>query len=365
LLILLSELLYLTFVNYFGHREGFLSNDISKDSIEFNQDKSNLFLSRLDSSETVQLIKYFKFNPNKLQYSYWRYFGLDQNQLYSLDSFRVEKKFSSFEQVQKILKLDSNQVKLFDSLIYFNKPKNKSPYQNRSSNQSRQWSGKSSFYSAYSKPDYFKFDPNKIDHKTWQKLGFSPKQSSLIINRIKNIRGVKKVEDMLKLVVIDSSNFEKIRPYVTIDKSFVDSVYPAKIDINRAKIVDLKQVNGVGDSLAKRIILYRDALGGIVQMWQLKEVNMLDSIVNIELRKLFYVDKSFVPNKIDINNDDLDKLNNHPYINYRLAKSIVDFRTNFRKFSSLQELRQITELSEARFNKINLYLEPLNNKVPQ
>jgi DNA uptake protein ComE-like DNA-binding protein len=333
-------------------------------------------LSRLDSTKGVKAIKYFKFNPNKLQYSYWRYFGLTTDQLYSLDSFRFENEFSSFAQVKNILHLDSTQLTIFDSLIYFNKPKMDSRYQNGSNkqfynrsdfsnNSSRKWSDKNSDYSSYSKRDYFKFDPNKIDGNTWQKLGFSPKQTSLIINRIKNIRGVKKLEDMLKLVVIDSSRYSEIASFVTIDKSYVDSVYPAKIDINKAKIDDLKQVSGVGDTLAKKIIMYRDALGGIVQMWQIKEVNILDSLAVKGLFKLFYVDKSFIPSRIDINNDGLDKLNNHPYINYRLAKSIVDFRTNFRKFSSLQELRQITALSEARFNKINLYLEPLNNKVPQ
>jgi competence ComEA-like helix-hairpin-helix protein len=64
----------------------------------------------------------------------------------------------------------------------------------------------------------------------------------------------------------------------------------AKIDINHATITQLKQVNGIGESLANRIIEYRNKVGRITKLDDLRNIKGIGDTILQQIDKKFYFD---------------------------------------------------------------------------
>ena len=60
--------------------------------------------------------------------------------------------------------------------------------------------------------------------------------------------------------------------------------------------------------------------------------------------------------KLNINTVTKDELKVHPYIKWNLANAIVEYRTQHGNYKSLDELKNITVIDEATFNKVTQYL---------
>ena len=73
----------------------------------------------------------------------------------------------------------------------------------------------------------------------------------------------------------------------------------------------------------------------------------------LELYLLFNV----APKQLSLNYDSMESLQAHPYINYYLARSIVDFREQVRAFKSVEELRNIELVDAVIFSKLAPYLK--------
>jgi len=298
------------------------------------------YISKIDSikKESVKKgVNYFKFNPNKLSYRSWSFFGLDQSQLYSLDSFRVKSEFSSKLQVKTVLRLNDSIYNIIDSLMYF-------PKQYTFKNSRRKKNIK-----------YTEFNPNILNKKEWEALGFSEKQSEIIFNYISIRGGIKDKEELKEIFVINDDKYKKLEAFVRIPKKDKDEVAQV-VTLNSATIEDFKTINGIGEVYSKIIVEYRERLGGFKYYYQLKETKVIDSTLYKRIRKEFPLEKDFSVRKININKATLEELQSHPYIGWRLGESIVHFRTNFRDFNTLEEIKNIEVISDAYFNKIELYL---------
>lgn len=213
---------------------------------------------------------------------------------------------------------------------------------------------------------YFDFDPNTIGTEDWIKLGFSKKQAVSIEN-LKS-KGFKfyKPEDLKKVYVIGDKNYERLRPYIKISamsahKEFsklalaqtADKKYI--VDINAADSSIFERQRGIGPSLAGRIIRYRNRLGGFVRADQIKEVwNFPDSTYQI-LKDRFIVQNPEVE-KIDINKADFKTMGAHPYINYTNARIIEAYRKQHGDFTSIDDLRKITLISDSSYRKMEPYI---------
>ena len=60
--------------------------------------------------------------------------------------------------------------------------------------------------------------------------------------------------------------------------------------------------------------------------------------------------------KININTATKDEMKIHPYIKWNLANAIVEYRNQHGNFSSLEDLKQISLITDEIFNKIKIYL---------
>jgi competence protein ComEA len=212
----------------------------------------------------------------------------------------------------------------------------------------------------------FKFDLNHIGAEEWQKLGLSLKQAQSIISYRKRGGKFYQVEDLKKMYVISPQLFERLQPYVTLSNvghtkpSFEARIYPKKelliIEINSADTTSLDHIKGIGAAFARRIVNYRNRLGGFYKREQLMEVFGIDSLKFEEIKDQVSIDVSAI-RKIDINTVDFDGLKYHPYLKYKQINAIIQYRKQHGRFASIADLKKILILSPQTIEQLTPYLQ--------
>lgn len=97
-----------------------------------------------------------------------------------------------------------------------------------------------------------------------------------------------------------------------------------RVDINQASMKRLMEVNGIGPVLSKRIVKYRNLIGGFHSVNQLEEVYGIDQEVLDGFRKQLWFNKNTL-NRINIFTASVDSLSSHFYISERTARTIKDY----------------------------------------
>ena len=169
----------------------------------------------------------------------------------------------------------------------------------------------------------FNFDPNTIGSGQWEELGFSTKQANSILKYRDNYGPFKVKEDLKKVFVISDEKFKELEPFITIGE-IEEKLVSLSININKATNEELQKINGIGEVYAKRIIKYRDLLGGFHMANQFSEVYGLSDDAIQALTNNVYFDGDL--NKIEINTADKNTLKKHPYVNFEIAASILKQR---------------------------------------
>lgn len=93
------------------------------------------------------------------------------------------------------------------------------------------------------------------------------------------------------------------------------------VELNSADTTALKMVPGIGSIFAKRIIKYRDLLGGFYSVEQLGEVYGIDEDRYEAMKSWFSVDPSVISH-LFVNQLSAKKLASHPYVSYKQARII-------------------------------------------
>ena len=128
-------------------------------------------------------------------------------------------------------------------------------------------------------------------------------------------------------------------------------------DINTADTSQLKKIRGIGPVLSKRIIKYREILGGFVSTGQLKEVYGLRDSVIAQLDTLAFITHGFNPRPLLINSSDEYELKKHPYIDAKLARSISTYRFQHGNFTHMEDLEALHTLDSLTLARITPYLQ--------
>ena len=164
---------------------------------------------------------------------------------------------------------------------------------------------------------------------------------------------------------ISPSEYEILEPYISIPEQkneYADRKPEVKeikkkilVELNSADSVTLLTLYGIGPSFAKRIIKYRNLLGGFYSKQQLLEVYGFDQ-GRLDKIDAFCEVSSAGIKKININSIKTEELKKHPYLDYYTAKAIVDQRIVLRKFTSVQQIKEIPLIHDELFVKIRNYL---------
>lgn len=127
------------------------------------------------------------------------------------------------------------------------------------------------------------------------------------------------------------------------------------LELNTADTTDLQKIPGIGPTFSKRIVKYRNLLGGYADISQLAEVYGIDEEKYTALAPWFTVDPTRI-RKLNVNRLPEDSLRHHPYIDYRQAKLIVRLRRQPDGLTGWHDLALAEEFTDADRQRLKPYL---------
>lgn len=231
----------------------------------------------------------------------------------------------------------------------------------------------------------FAFDPNTADSTQLLRLGLQPWQVRNIY-KYRAAGGIyRQKEDFARLYGLTKKQYEELAPYIRISSDYQPAAdyygrggypdetpkttsrmadttrhydYPHKlgatehVNLNLADTNMLKRVPGIGSYWARRIVSYRDRLGGFVSHSQLMEI---DGEFPQKAIPYLAITLGGV-HKMNVNTLTLGELKRHPYINYYQAKAIVDYRRLRGPLHSLNDLRLCKDFPPDEIKRLAPYV---------
>lgn len=222
------------------------------------------------------------------------------------------------------------------------------------------------------KPEIFYFDPNTLKAAEWQRLGISGRTIQTIQNFIAQGGRFYKAEDIGKIYGLRKQEYKRLLPYVRIARTKMaqpkeENVYPVAfatgrakynsnvVDINAADTAALIALPGIGSKLAKRIVGFREKLGGFYSVNQMAEIYGLSDSVFQQIKPLLQCDAGVIQ-KININTAGIDDLKAHPYIKYQVGNAVIQYRLQHGNFLDMDDLKQVHLVTDDLLQKLSPYI---------
>lgn len=227
---------------------------------------------------------------------------------------------------------------------------------------------KTSYSEDFTNQEPFPFNPNTATAEELNQLGFTDKNIATLQNYISKGGKIKSAEGLKKIYGIDQNLVEKLTPFLLFDqqnefannKNFVDTFKSEKkskfqiVEINSADSISLVKLYRIGPALASKIIVYREKLGGFLNLNQLTEIYGFDEDILYDLQNKITVDASKAK-RINLNTISEEELKNHPYFKFKLARVITNYRNQHGKYSSYADLLKIKIINDSILDRIKIY----------
>lgn len=225
------------------------------------------------------------------------------------------------------------------------------------------------------------FDPNTADRQTLLSLGLPER----VVGRLQNYRSkggrFYKSQDLAKIYGIEPDLFETLEPYIQIKKQpkkdwerkeysdvKKDSTYTRTkpsytkkeikpLYINKADAATFQSLRGIGPSYSKRIINFRESLGGFISIAQVGDVYGLPDSTFQAILPFLLLDENTEVQGIKINSVDKETLAAHPYISKRKAAAIIKYRDRHGDFQSADDIQKLYALTDQDKKRIIPYLD--------
>lgn len=329
------------------------------DSYDFTEFQAQIAALRPTSVATPTQIARFRFDPNTVDLQGWQQLGVSPSVARTILNFR--EKGGRFYKKQDLRKIYGLSAATYDSLAGFiNIPTSSSPLAATIPNKDKS-------------PTRFPFDPNTVSKEELQQLGLSKKVAQTWVN-FRNKGGVfQQLEDVKKIYGLSekqyralssfiilpdpTGNDSSLASYATIPAEAIPTSYDRPvivIDINQAQAKDWEQLKGIGPAYARRILSYREKLGGFISIEQVGETYYLPDSTFQAIRP--FLRSSPINRPIKINYADAKTLQSHPFLSWKEANAIVNYRLQHGKFSQVDDLYSLHALSEETVLKIGPYL---------
>lgn len=154
-------------------------------------------------------------------------------------------------------------------------------------------------------------------------------------------------------------SYFKFPQFASNAKNYAE-VRPQRKDINTISYDGLVAIKGIGDYSARKIINERDKFGGFVDTKQFRFIENLPADVYAILNKNFFIGQRPKIDKINLNRANIKDLQRIPYVNYKVARSIVVYRSKQNVPINEKDLQQIPDFPMDKFEIITLYLGDSN-----
>jgi competence protein ComEA len=217
----------------------------------------------------------------------------------------------------------------------------------------------------------FAFDPNTATPEIWKRLGVSDRTIQTLLKYRSKGGRFKQATDLYRIYGLPKATADRLIPYVQLPSApgvvpfaatehRVAAKPPSRaeviVDINAADTTVWKQLRGIGSGYAKRIVGYRNKLGGFVRVEQVGETFGLPDSLFQRIRPFLKLGTVAIRG-LSVNRSGMEELKAHPYISTALAKAIVQYREQHGLFPSIEALRKLYLMDETLFSKLAPYLK--------
>jgi DNA uptake protein ComE-like DNA-binding protein len=226
----------------------------------------------------------------------------------------------------------------------------------------------------------FVFNPNHATSTDFQLLGLNPKQIKQILNFREKVDSFRTKRDFAKIYAIDSLTFARLKAYIDLpdsiekEQKYANKSHPKTgkrkhsfektyekpkmliLELNSASEEDLQELKGIGATLSKRIVKYRNALGGFISKSQLTEVYGIEPELVLALDKNLFIGNAKIK-VFRLNFITAKALETHPYFGKDFAKKIVKERTFNGRFKNLQDFQKRLKVDDVLIEKIKAYIQ--------
>ena len=223
--------------------------------------------------------------------------------------------------------------------------------------------------------EMFYFDPNTLDAAGWEKLGLRDKTIATIRNYTAKGGKFREPDDIRKIWGLRDEEKERLVPYVRIatasgpaasSGSYTNNYQPYEKKVYEKKIAQPVEINsgdsaafdalpGIGPGYSRRIINFRNRLGGFYKAEQIAETFGLPDSVYQAIKPLLKISGEGI-RKINLNTATNEELKAHPYIRWQLANVITEYKKQHGNFKALTDLKKIMVIDQETYNKISPYL---------
>ncbi|WP_373551286.1 helix-hairpin-helix domain-containing protein [Haliscomenobacter sp.] len=222
------------------------------------------------------------------------------------------------------------------------------------------------------------FDPNTVSLEELLKMGLNKRSASIWVKYTSKGGHFKKAEDVLKIYGLPEEWYQQAKSYLqiqtksgleagapekTIYNSFEDKKFTKKgaqacipIDVNTADTAAWQSLRGIGKVLANRIIKFRDKLGGFYQIDQVKETFGLADSVYQKIRPCLQLNAPTLKPLL-INQVSFNELASHPYLGFKAAKAIMNWKDQHGPFGKMEDLEALVALEPAKLEKLKPYVQ--------
>lgn len=278
--------------------------------------------------------------------------------LYSTFLKKADQKKENFQDEMALLQKLAPKTNSEKSFSFYNRDSNNTSYYHSKRNRNEE-----------TVAEYFYFDPNTLHENGWKKLGVRDKTIGTIKNFISKGGRFRLPEDIRKIWGISKYQADRLIPYVAIkeretiagkdfrkyeNKPF-SKKSTASIDANNADSNTYQSLPGIGAGYARRIVKFRDKLGGFYSVNQVAETFGLPDSTFQKIKGHLQISEEGIK-KININLADLEQLKEHPYIRYKLANAIVQYRSQHGNFLSVEDIKKIMLVTDEVYLKLYVYL---------
>lgn len=331
-------------------------SEFKKAIIAFEAHDGAVAVNMRDASQNIEL---FTFNPNQATSTDFEKLGLSTRTIRSIINYRNKGgKFYKKEDFKRIYTLA--EVDYLRLLPYIDIPQKKK-YPQKKYNKPSEYQQENAVI-----VQEFNFDPNTINYEDLRRLGMSDRFAKSLI-KYRNAGAIfRKKSDLKRVYNFSEADYLRLEKFIDLPEVIaVNKVqkidYPPKekaiqssIDINTATSEEWQTLHGIGPGYSKKILNYREKLGGFADINQVGETYYFPDSVFQKIKPFLKIETP--PQKLFINKISFEELKAHPLFSYKEAKRILAYRHVHGDFSDMKAVRKMPAFKEEFFVKIEPYL---------
>ncbi|AVI49909.1 competence protein ComEA [Pukyongia salina] len=219
--------------------------------------------------------------------------------------------------------------------------------------------------------EIYPFNPNYLTEYKAYTLGLSVSEFDKLKAYREQGKWINSVSEFKKVTGVSDSLLKEISVYFNFPewvtnrkksgKNYVNNFdreldFSEKKDLNTATATQLEEIYGVGKTLSKRIVAYRNKIGGFASEEHLYAVYGLKEEVIERIMNRFAVKTQIDIDKMKINEVSASEIATIPGISFEKAKKIWEFVRVREGLENLSELEKIEGISARELRLIRLYL---------